>query len=245
MKTKPARRRSVPDLISPYRVASGRSFSLAWIDPNDTLWFAKDDKDHAQDDLKKCVKELADLQDKLYAQDRWSLLLIFQAMDAAGKDSVIKHVFSGINPQGCHVTSFKAPSQEELDHDYMWRCVRALPERGRIGIFNRSYYEEVLVVRVHDELLAAEKLPSKLVTPRIWDERFEDIRNFERYLARNGTVILKFFLHVSREEQRKRFLGRLDEPEKNWTTITSGAAPSDCPSEGGSASSTGRITRKS
>ena len=216
MRTKPARRRSVPDLISPYRVASGRNFSLARIDPDDTLWFAKDDKDRAQDDLKKCVKELADLQDKLYAQDRWSLLLIFQAMDAAGKDSAIKHVFSGINPQGCHVTSFKAPSQEELDHDYMWRCLRALPERGRIGIFNRSYYEEVLVVRVHDELLDAQKLPPKLVTPRIWDERFEDIRNFERYLARNGTVILKFFLHVSREEQRKRFLERLDEPEKNW-----------------------------
>jgi len=216
MRTKPARRRSVPDLISPYRVASGRSFSLARIDPDDTFWFAKDDKDRAQDDLKKCVKELADLQDKLYAQDRWSLLLIFQAMDAAGKDSAIKHVFSGINPQGCHVTSFKAPSQEELDHDYMWRCLRALPERGRIGIFNRSYYEEVLVVRVHDELLDAQKLPPKLVTPRIWDERFEDIRNFERYLARNGTVILKFFLHVSREEQRKRFLERLDEPEKNW-----------------------------
>ena len=219
MRTKPARRRSVPDLISPYRVASGRSFSLARIDPDDTLWFAKDDKDRAQDDLKKCVKELADLQDKLYAQDRWSLLLIFQAMDAAGKDSAIKHVFSGINPQGCHVTSFKAPSQEELDHDYMWRCLRALPERGRIGIFNRSYYEEVLVVRVHDELLDAQKLPPKLVTPRIWDERFEDIRNFERYLARNGTVILKFFLHVSREEQRKRFLERLDEPEKNWKFV--------------------------
>jgi len=219
MRTKPARRRSVPDLISPYRVASGRSFSLARIDPDDTFWFAKDDKDRAQDDLKKCVKELADLQDKLYAQDRWSLLLIFQAMDAAGKDSAIKHVFSGINPQGCHVTSFKAPSQEELDHDYMWRCLRALPERGRIGIFNRSYYEEVLVVRVHDELLDAQKLPPKLVTPRIWDERFEDIRNFERYLARNGTVILKFFLHVSREEQRKRFLERLDEPEKNWKFV--------------------------
>ena len=219
MRTQPARRRSVPDLISPYRVASARSFSLARIDPDDTLWFAKDDKDRAQDDLKKCVKELADLQDKLYAQDRWSLLLIFQAMDAAGKDSAIKHVFSGINPQGCHVTSFKAPSQEELDHDYMWRCLRALPERGRIGIFNRSYYEEVLVVRVHDELLDAQKLPPKLVTPRIWDERFEDIRNFERYLARNGTVILKFFLHVSREEQRKRFLERLDEPEKNWKFV--------------------------
>jgi PPK2 family polyphosphate:nucleotide phosphotransferase len=163
-----------------------------------------------------CAKELAELQDKLYAQDRWSLLLIFQAMDAAGKDSAIKHVFSGINPQGCDVTSFKEPSQEELDHDYLWRCFRALPERGRIGIFNRSYYEEVLVVRVHDELLAAQKLPPKVVTPRIWDERFEDIRDLERYLTRNGTVIRKFFLHVSREEQQKRFLARLDEPEKNW-----------------------------
>jgi PPK2 family polyphosphate:nucleotide phosphotransferase len=162
------------------------------------------------------VRDLADLQDKLYAQDRWSLLLIFQAMDAAGKDSVIKHVFSGVNPQGCHVTSFKAPSHEELDHDYFWRCLRALPERGRIGIFNRSYYEEVLVVRVHEELLTAQKLPPALVTSRIWDERFEDMRLLERYLARNGTVVRKFFLYVSREEQRKRFLARLEEPEKNW-----------------------------
>ena len=153
MKTSPRRRRSAEDLIAPYRITSGRGFSLARIDPADTLWFAEDDKDRAQDDLKKGVKELSDLQDKLYAQDRWSVLLIFQAMDAAGKDGAIKHVFSGINPQGCHVTSFKAPSQEELDHDYLWRCFRALPERGRIGIFNRSYYEEVLVVRVHDELL--------------------------------------------------------------------------------------------
>jgi PPK2 family polyphosphate:nucleotide phosphotransferase len=186
------------------------------VDPADTLRFAEDDKDRAQDDLKEFVKELSDLQDKLYAQDRWSLLLIFQAMDAAGKDSAIKHVFSGVNPQGCHVTSFKAPSHEELDHDYLWRCFRALPERGRIGIFNRSYYEEVLVVRVHDELLRAQKLPPALVTPRIWDERFEDIRDLERYLTRNGTVVRKFFLHVSRDEQRKRFLARLDEPEKNW-----------------------------
>jgi len=216
MKTRATRRRSVPDLISPYRVTSGRGFSLARVDPADTLWFAQDDKDRAQDDLKACVRELADLQYKLYAQDRWSLLLIFQAMDAAGKDSAIKHVFSGINPQGCHVTSFKAPSHEELDHEYLWRCLRALPERGRIGIFNRSYYEEVLVVRVHEELLRAQKLPPALVTPRIWDERFEDIRDVERYLTRNGTVVRKFFLHVSREEQRKRFLARLDEPEKNW-----------------------------
>jgi PPK2 family polyphosphate:nucleotide phosphotransferase len=216
MKTRAARQRSVQDLISPYRVTSGRGFSLARVDPDDTLWFARDDKDRAQDDLKTCAKELTELQDKLYAQDRWSLLLIFQAMDAAGKDSAIKHVFSGINPQGCDVTSFKEPSQEELDHDYLWRCFRALPERGRIGIFNRSYYEEVLVVRVHDELLAAQKLPPKVMTPRIWDERFEDIRDVERYLTRNGTVIRKFFLHVSREEQQKRFLARLDEPEKNW-----------------------------
>ena len=197
-------------------MTSGRGFSLARIDPTDTLWFAKDDKQRAEEDLQKGVKELADLQDRLYAQDRWSLLLIFQAMDAAGKDGVIKHVFSGINPQGCHVTPFKAPSQEELDHDYLWRCIRALPERGRIGIFNRSYYEEVLVVRVHEELLRSEKLPPGLVTPRIWDERFEDIRNVERYLTRNGTIVRKFFLHVSREEQRDRFLARLDEPEKNW-----------------------------
>ena len=211
-----AKRQSASDLIAPYCIRSGRRFALAAIDPADTLWFEEDGKERAEDDLKACVRELADLQDKLYAQDRWSLLLIFQAMDAAGKDSVIKHVFSGINPQGCHVTSFKAPSQEELDHDYLWRCFRALPERGRIGIFNRSYYEEVLVVRVHEELLQAQKLPPSLVTSKIWDERFEDMCNFERYLARNGTVVRKFFLHVSREEQRKRFLARLEEPEKNW-----------------------------
>jgi PPK2 family polyphosphate:nucleotide phosphotransferase len=211
-----AKRQRASELIAPYRISSGRRFSLATIDPADTLWFEEDRKERAEDDLKSFVRELADLQDKLYAQDRWSLLLIFQAMDAAGKDSVIKHVFSGINPQGCHVTSFKAPSHEELDHDYMWRCFRALPERGRIGIFNRSYYEEVLVVRVHEELLQAQKLPPSLVTTKIWDERFEDMRNFERYLARNGTVVRKFFLHVSRGEQRKRFIARLEEAEKNW-----------------------------
>ena len=152
----------------------------------------------------------------LYAQDRWALLLAFQAMDAAGKDSTIKHVMSGVNPQGCQVYSFKAPSTEELDHDFLWRSTRCLPERGRIGIFNRSYYEEVLVVRVHKEILAGQRLPSRLVTPRIWDERFEDINAFERYLARNGVAVLKFFLHVSPEEQRKRFLERLEMPEKNW-----------------------------
>jgi PPK2 family polyphosphate:nucleotide phosphotransferase len=216
MKTNAAREVPTRKLVEPFRVSTGRGFSLARVDPAETLWFDEDDKDHARDELKRFTKDLADLQDKLYAQDRWSLLLIFQALDAAGKDSAIKHVFSGINPQGCHVTSFKAPSQEELDHDYLWRCQRALPERGRIGIFNRSYYEEVLVVRVHEELLMAQKLPPSLVTPRIWEERYEDIRNLERYLARNGTVVRKFFLHVSRDEQRKRFLDRLDEPEKNW-----------------------------
>jgi PPK2 family polyphosphate:nucleotide phosphotransferase len=208
--------RSTAKLIRPYRVDDGRDFRLAHCDPGDTLPFDRKDKDHAEQELKQGVKRLAELQDMLYAQDRWSLLLIFQAMDAAGKDGAIKHVFSGINPQGCQVISFKAPSHEELDHDYLWRCFRALPERGRIGIFNRSYYEEVLVVRVHSELLDAQKLPPRLVTRDIWDERFEDIRHVERYLTRNGTVIRKFFLHVSRDEQRRRFLERLDEPEKNW-----------------------------
>lgn len=159
---------------------------------------------------------MRELQERLYAQDRWSLLLIFQAMDAAGKDGTIEHVMSGVNPQGCHVTSFKQPSAEELDHDFLWRCVRHLPERGRIGIFNRSYYEEVLVVRVHPDLLAKVRLPDQLVSKKIWEQRFEDIRNFERYLGRQGTVIRKFFLHVSKEEQRRRFLRRLEEPEKNW-----------------------------
>jgi PPK2 family polyphosphate:nucleotide phosphotransferase len=216
MKTRAARQRSVQDLISPYRVTSGRGFSLARVDPDDTLWFARDDKDRAQDDLKTCAKELTELQDKLYAQDRWSLLLIFQAMDAAGKDGTIKHVMSGVNPQGCQVYSFKQPSPEELDHDFLWRCLRCLPERGRIGIFNRSYYEEVLVVRVHPEILERQKLPPELVTRRIWEERYQSIRDFERHLARNGTVVLKFFLHVSKAEQKRRFLARLDEPEKNW-----------------------------
>ena len=162
------------------------------------------------------VKRLSDLQERLYAQDRWAVLLIFQAMDAAGKDSVIEHVMKGVNPQGCDVYSFKQPSQEELDHDFMWRSARCLPERGRIGIFNRSYYEEVLVVRVHPEILAKEKMPTNLVTKDIWKERFKDIRAFERYLSRNGTLILKFFLHVSKEEQKRRFLERIEEPSKNW-----------------------------
>jgi PPK2 family polyphosphate:nucleotide phosphotransferase len=173
-------------------------------------------KEDAAAELPTKVARLADLQERLYAHNKWGVLLIFQAMDAAGKDSVIKHVLSGVNPQGCQVASFKAPSSEELDHDFMWRTTLRLPERGRIGVFNRSYYEEVLVVRVHPELLDSQRLPSGLVTPRIWKERFDDITAFERHLARSGFVIRKFFLHVSKEEQRQRFLDRLDEPEKRW-----------------------------
>jgi PPK2 family polyphosphate:nucleotide phosphotransferase len=162
------------------------------------------------------VKLLAELQDRLYAQDRWAVLLLFQAMDAAGKDGAIKHVMSGVNPQGCEVYSFKAPSDEELDHDFLWRCAKRVPERGRIGIFNRSYYEDVLVVRVHPEILQKQKLPPERITKRIWQERFEDLRGFERYLGRNGVMVRKFFLHVSRDEQKKRFLERLENPEKHW-----------------------------
>jgi len=198
----------------PFRVTEGRHFRLSSIDPRDTRGF--DSKKRARDRLARDIEILGELQEKLYAQDRWALLLIFQAMDAAGKDSTIKHVMSGVNPQGCQVYSFKAPSDEELDHDFMWRTTCRLPERGRIGIFNRSYYEEVLVVRIHPELLARQRLPAKLMTREIWRERYEDINAFERYLARNGVVVRKFFLHVSREEQRQRFLERLDEPEKNW-----------------------------
>lgn len=200
----------------PFRITDGKGFRLKHIDPQDTLDLKSEDKPRAQEALKNGVELLAELQDKLYAQDRWSVLLIFQAMDAAGKDGAIKHVMSGINPQGCQVYSFKAPTSEELDHDFMWRCSKNLPERGRIGIFNRSYYEETLVVRVHEEILAKQKLPEKLVTKHIWDERFQDIRNFEKYLTRNGTIVRKFFLHVSKEEQKKRFLERIDNPEKNW-----------------------------
>src|SRR3979409_1964949 len=174
------------------------------------------DKDKGEKIIEANRKRLSDFQEKLYAQDRWSVLLIFQGMDAAGKDSAIKSVFDGVNPQGCEVTSFKQPSTHELDHDFLWRSMIARPERGRIGIFNRSYYEECLVVRVHPEILAKEKMPPRLVTKNIWRERFEDISAIERYLARNGTVILKFFLNVSKEEQRERFLDRLDEPSKNW-----------------------------
>jgi len=206
----------IRSLTEPFRIEKGDRFRLPDFDPDDTLRFGSEDKPRAKEALRKGVQYLAAYQDKLYAQDRWSVLLIFQGIDAAGKDSAIKHVLSGVNPQGCHVTSFKAPSAEELDHDYLWRCMKALPERGRIGIFNRSYYEEVLVVRVHQSLLASQKLPPALVTKKIWKQRFEDIRNIERYLARNGTLILKFFLNLSKKEQKKRFLDRLDDPDKNW-----------------------------
>jgi PPK2 family polyphosphate:nucleotide phosphotransferase len=203
-------------LIGPYRITRGKGFRLKDFDPRDTGMLNADHKEEASEWLQRGVAWLAEEQDKLYAQDRWAVLLVFQAMDAAGKDSTIKHVMSGVNPQGCQVTSFKQPSSEELDHDYLWRCMRHVPARGMIGIFNRSYYEEVLVVRVHPEYLGAQKLAPQLITKRIWQERYEDISNYEAYLARNGVVILKFFLHVSREEQKKRFLARLDEPEKNW-----------------------------
>ena len=202
-------------LAKPFRVTDD-GFRLKDIDPDDTLEFTSEDKPRAKEALASGVDLLAELQDMLYAQDRWAVLLIFQAMDAAGKDGAIKHVLSGVNPQGCQVFSFKAPSSEDLDHDYLWRCLKHLPERGRIGIFNRSYYEETLVVRVHREFLEKQKLPPKLVTKDIWNERFQDIRNFERYLTRNGVVIRKFFLHVSNKEQKKRFLERIEEPEKNW-----------------------------
>jgi PPK2 family polyphosphate:nucleotide phosphotransferase len=201
-------------LIAPHRVARPGRFRLADVDPGGTDHI--EEKSDAEGLLQQGVARLAELQEMLYAQDRWSVLLIFQALDAAGKDGTIKHVLSGVNPAGCQVHSFKQPSAEELDHDYLWRCSTRLPQRGRIGIFNRSYYEEVLVVRVHEEILAGQKLPPRLVTPRIWNERFEDINAYERYLARNGTVIRKFFLHVSKEEQRRRFLARIDEGEKNW-----------------------------
>jgi PPK2 family polyphosphate:nucleotide phosphotransferase len=200
----------------PFQVTDGGRFRLKDIDPGDTLDLTSEDKPRARDALAQGISVLAELQDMLYAQDRWALLLIFQAMDAAGKDGAIKHVMSGVNPQGCEVYSFKAPTSEELDHDYLWRCAKRVPERGRIGIFNRSYYEETLVARVHPEILANQKLPPSLVGNDIWDQRFEEIRNFERYLTRNGIVVRKFFLHVSKKEQKRRFLDRLENPEKNW-----------------------------
>jgi PPK2 family polyphosphate:nucleotide phosphotransferase len=212
--SKKERKRRIAELIEPFRVTRGKGFSLRDYDPDDSLDVAT--KENADELLRQGVQQLARMQDKLYAQDQWGVLLIFQAMDAAGKDGAIKHVMSGINPQGCQVYAFKAPTSEELDHDFLWRTSRSLPERGRIGIFNRSYYEETLVVRVHPQILAKQKMPSELVTKRIWDERFEDIRSFERYLARQGYVIVKFFLNVSRKEQKARFLERLERPEKNW-----------------------------
>jgi len=196
------------------RVLPGKKVNLHDYDPADTRPFQS--KGKATGRLDRGLERLVALQDRLYAQDRWAVLLIFQGMDASGKDSAIKHVMGGLNPQGTQVFSFKRPSDEELDHDYLWRTVKALPERGRIGIFNRSYFEEVLVVRVHPEILGGEKLPESLVTRRVWNDRYEDINAFERYLARNGTLIRKFFLHVSKEEQRRRLLERLDEPSKNW-----------------------------
>jgi PPK2 family polyphosphate:nucleotide phosphotransferase len=196
------------------RVDGGKHFRLKDFNPADTGHLKS--KEHAEEALQQSTLRMADLQDRLYAQDSWSLLLIFQAMDAAGKDGAIKHVMSGVNPEGCQVYSFKAPSEVELQHDFLWRTTKDLPERGHIGIFNRSYYEEVLVVRVHPNILKSQKTPPSLVGKKIWDERFEDIRSFERHMARSGTVIRKFFLNLSKKEQKTRFLARLDEPAKNW-----------------------------
>ena len=227
MKTKEIIKRA-RELAKPFRISKGKNFRLKDVDPDDTLDFTKEeDKPKAKEALATGVMALADLQDKLYAQDKWAVLLIFQAMDAAGKDGAIKHVMSGVNPQGCEVYSFKSPSAEDLDHDYLWRCMKDLPNRGHIGIFNRSYYEEVLVVRVHPEFLAKQKMPPKLIGKRIWEERFEDIRNFEQYLARNGVVVRKFFLHVSKKEQKRRFLDRIDDPLKNWKFSANDASERD------------------
>ena len=206
--------RSASALATRYRIDDGASFRLKTIDPSDTNGLRS--KHSAASALKKGVERLALLQERLYAQDRWSILLIFQALDAAGKDGAIKHVMSGVNPRGCEVHDFKAPSVEELDHDFLWRTSRQLPRRGHIGVFNRSYYEETLVVRIHPEILRGQKLPTTLVTKNLWKERYEDINAFERYLSRQGVVIRKFFLHVSKEEQRRRFLQRLEQPEKSW-----------------------------
>jgi PPK2 family polyphosphate:nucleotide phosphotransferase len=201
--------------VDPFRITKGKGFRLKSVDPGDTCGLQLG-KGEAAELLASGIRWLAEEQDMLYAQDSWSLLLVFQAMDAAGKDGTIKHVMSGVNPQGCQVFSFKQPSREELDHDFLWRYVKCLPERGRIGIFNRSYYEEVLVVRVHPEILRRQRLPAQNVGKRIWDDRLADIAHFEDYLARQGTILLKFFLHVSREEQKKRFMERLDKPRKHW-----------------------------
>lgn len=199
-----------------YCVGDGDGFKLKDYETQASFNLGEEGKPLVKQTLEIGVEALASLQDVLYAQDKWSVLLIFQAMDAAGKDGAIKHVMSGVNPQGCQVSSFKSPSSEDLDHDFLWRCQKHLPERGRIGIFNRSYYEEVLVVRVHEQILKSQKLPEKLFTKDIWENRFEDIRNFEKYLNRNGTIVLKFFLNVSKKEQKKRFIERVDDPDKNW-----------------------------
>jgi PPK2 family polyphosphate:nucleotide phosphotransferase len=206
----------IDKLLKRYRIEHGKRFHLKDHDPADTHGLGSELKPHAKELLENGVKEMARLQDILAAQDRWGLLLIFQAMDAAGKDGTIKHVMSGVNPQGVQVWSFKAPSAEELEHGYLWRCMQRAPGRGRIGIFNRSYYEEVLVVRIHPQVLANEKLPPSLVTKHIWQERFDDINNFERYLTRNGIAVVKFFLNLSKKEQKRRFMERLDTPDKNW-----------------------------
>jgi PPK2 family polyphosphate:nucleotide phosphotransferase len=205
-------------LSKPYRIESGKGFRLKDFDPESTGHFRS--KEHTQEMLDRGIEEMADLQDKLYAQDVWAVLVIFQAMDAAGKDGVIKHVMSGVNPQGCQVYSFKAPSSEDLNHDFLWRTSRLLPERGHIGIFNRSYYEEVLVVRVHPEVLKKERVPKALLGKNLWEQRFEDICNFEKYLSHNGIVVRKFFLNVSKKEQKRRFLERLETPAKNWKFST-------------------------
>jgi len=213
-------------LSKPYRIDHGKKFRLKDFDPGATAQIRS--KEHAKELLEKSIAEMADLQDKLYAQDRWAVLLIFQAMDAAGKDGAIKHVMSGVNPQGCQVYSFKAPSSEDLNHDFLWRTSKCLPERGHIGIFNRSYYEEVLVVRVHSDILKNERLPDGLVSKNMWGERFEDIKNFERYLSNNAVVVRKFFLNVSRAEQKRRFLERLETPEKNWKFSAADVREREC-----------------
>jgi PPK2 family polyphosphate:nucleotide phosphotransferase len=215
MKTKEIIKRA-RQFAEPFRVNKGKSFRLRDVDPGDTRGLKSEDKPMAKESLAMGIEALAELQDKLYAQDKWALLLIFQAMDAAGKDGAIKHVMSGVNPQGCQVFSFKSPSAEDLDHEYLWRCMKVLPNRGHIGIFNRSYYEETLVVRVHPEFLVKQKIPPSLVGKNIWKERFEQIRHFEQYLTHNGVVVRKFFLHVSKKEQKRRFLERIDNAEKNW-----------------------------
>lgn len=213
-------------LSDPYRIDHGKKFQLKDFDPADTGHFHS--KEHAQELLDKGLEDMRDLQDKLYAQDRWAVLIILQALDAAGKDGLIKHVMSGVNPQGCQVYSFKQPSSEELNHDYMWRANVRMPERGHIGIFNRSYYEEVLVVRVHPGILKSERIPENLIGKNIWQQRFEDIVHFERYLTRNGVAVRKFFLNLSKKEQKKRFMERLDNPEKNWKFSAADVREREC-----------------